>query len=342
MTRSELLRAVADIVEVVDVHIREPGEPTDANAELNEVRVALGLHPNSTELTYAAAVRVGNALAAVTKQRDLVQLQLDAQVPELLRAVKENLDRAVAAEKRVDGLNGAIQDYERALRVERKRADARGAPSTTFTFDPTLDTIQGRSALQANVDDNTASIRLAEAERQIGQVIEILNVPHGESLRAVAERRMTSIRDLVSKTDAYDREMSEALGGLFHGDNAVLAVKKLAAHYRATSVLEKKTATPPLVVVSKDAAQEDMSAHLAFCAIGEYEHRKGGRYIVFAHTVDEATLQPLVHYYSIAKKTRWTRTFTSFVELVDGKPRFMRTGDTTGMLLAIARGVEIE
>jgi hypothetical protein len=57
--------------------------------------------------------------------------------------------------------------------------------------------------------------------------------------------------------------------------------------------------------------------------LGVYEHTKGGLYIVFAVSLKEDTLDPLVHYYSIDKKTRWTRDYENFVEVVLGRPRFV-------------------
>lgn len=74
----------------------------------------------------------------------------------------------------------------------------------------------------------------------------------------------------------------------------------------------------------KEAAQRALREVAATCPIGVYSHRKGGKYFVFAHSVDETKLTPLVHYYSFTKGTRWTRTISDFTSLVDGKSRFMR------------------
>lgn len=55
---------------------------------------------------------------------------------------------------------------------------------------------------------------------------------------------------------------------------------------------------------------------------GLYRHYKGGYYVMYGKTVDEETLETLVHYYSLEKKTRWTRTlenFTAKVYLEDRK-----------------------
>lgn len=88
----------------------------------------------------------------------------------------------------------------------------------------------------------------------------------------------------------------------------------------------------------KTAAQADLPRLVALCPIGLYTHRKGGAYVVFAHSIDEGNLDPLVHYYSVAKGTRWTRTVHNFTMLVDGVPRFERVSDVTDEMLARARG----
>jgi hypothetical protein len=54
---------------------------------------------------------------------------------------------------------------------------------------------------------------------------------------------------------------------------------------------------------------------------GIYRHYKGGLYLVFACSLDEASLTELVHYYSLERQTCWTRTRADFFEpvLVDGR-----------------------
>lgn len=67
---------------------------------------------------------------------------------------------------------------------------------------------------------------------------------------------------------------------------------------------------------TKDDAQESL-ASCPGVALGIYRHWKGGFYIVYSLSIDEVSMQPLVHYYSCKKKTRWTRTravFTSEAE----------------------------
>jgi hypothetical protein len=72
----------------------------------------------------------------------------------------------------------------------------------------------------------------------------------------------------------------------------------------------------------KDEAQRRLNEAAFLCPWGIYTHRKGGLYVVFAHSVDEASLVPLVHYFSLEKETRWTRTVENFLEDVEGKRRF--------------------
>ena len=55
---------------------------------------------------------------------------------------------------------------------------------------------------------------------------------------------------------------------------------------------------------------------------GFYRHYKGSSYVAFATTIHEDTGAVLVHYFSVLRHTRWTRTRENFVELVDGRPRF--------------------
>jgi hypothetical protein len=81
----------------------------------------------------------------------------------------------------------------------------------------------------------------------------------------------------------------------------------------------------------KDIAQAELAA-LDF-KLGLYEHYKGGRYIIFAVSCDEDTLEPLVHYYSIEKKTRWTRTLVNFAENVQAE----FDGDFVGPRFAFVR-----
>jgi hypothetical protein len=76
----------------------------------------------------------------------------------------------------------------------------------------------------------------------------------------------------------------------------------------------------------KQVAQLELRQGIRHCEVGVYVHYKGGEYIVFAHTVDEDSLALLVHYYSMKRHTRWTRTVKNFCEIIDDKhtPRFRR------------------
>lgn len=62
----------------------------------------------------------------------------------------------------------------------------------------------------------------------------------------------------------------------------------------------------------KNAAQRALRK--AQVCPGYYKHYKGSIYIVFATSIDEGTFEPLVHYYSIEHKTKWTRTLKNFTE----------------------------
>jgi hypothetical protein len=48
------------------------------------------------------------------------------------------------------------------------------------------------------------------------------------------------------------------------------------------------------------------------------EKYKGPEYVLFALTLKEDTLEPMVHYYSLEKKTRWTRTYEDFTHDIEG------------------------
>lgn len=61
----------------------------------------------------------------------------------------------------------------------------------------------------------------------------------------------------------------------------------------------------------------------------EYEHYKGGRYVVVARALREDTLEPVVVYRSLLKGFTWTRTLANFTETVTvypgpAVPRFVR------------------
>jgi hypothetical protein len=71
----------------------------------------------------------------------------------------------------------------------------------------------------------------------------------------------------------------------------------------------------------KDIAQSRLK--LLDYKLGIYRHYKGGLYVVFAVSLLETSLTPMVHYYSLKKGTRWTRTASDFFGFVypEGKPK---------------------
>lgn len=77
--------------------------------------------------------------------------------------------------------------------------------------------------------------------------------------------------------------------------------------------------------MDKDDAQSQLRA--VGDLRGIYRHRKGGVYTVYSTSVNEATGEVLVHYYSPARKSRWTRTLADFTEEVEGRPRFWKVGE---------------
>jgi hypothetical protein len=68
-----------------------------------------------------------------------------------------------------------------------------------------------------------------------------------------------------------------------------------------------------LIDAKTKAQMELQSIHLP---LGTYRHYKGGLYVVLTMSLSEDTLLPLVHYYSIDRKTFWTRTYTDFTRRV--------------------------
>ena len=51
-------------------------------------------------------------------------------------------------------------------------------------------------------------------------------------------------------------------------------------------------------------------------------------------------MEEVVHYFSIVRCTRWTRTLENFFELVEGKPRFEYVGRSTQHQLLVAAGLD--
>lgn len=81
------------------------------------------------------------------------------------------------------------------------------------------------------------------------------------------------------------------------------------------------------VLTDKSAAQLALSREPV--RLGVYRHYKGGQYIVFCVSLNEATLEQLVHYYSIEERFRWTRTREVFFEMVQDVPRFTFLRDSS-------------
>jgi len=86
----------------------------------------------------------------------------------------------------------------------------------------------------------------------------------------------------------------------------------------------------PDTLDEKDVAQVKLAA-LSF-PLGKYQHYKGPFYWVFGVSIDEETLEPLVHYESLVHGTCWTRKMSNFMESVslssgEIKPRFVWVKD---------------
>lgn len=93
----------------------------------------------------------------------------------------------------------------------------------------------------------------------------------------------------------------------------------------------------------KDEAQAALRSAAREWPVGLYKHYKNSDYIVYSHSVDEPTLEPLVHYYSLGRGTRWTRRISNFAEsvAVGGAevPRFRYVAPCTVEQLARAAGI---
>ncbi len=77
----------------------------------------------------------------------------------------------------------------------------------------------------------------------------------------------------------------------------------------------------------KDEAQKALAE--ARDVRGVYKHRKGGTYVLYSVTVDEESLETMVHYYSVERGSRWTRPLRVWTEPVEGHPRFWKVRDAT-------------
>jgi len=90
----------------------------------------------------------------------------------------------------------------------------------------------------------------------------------------------------------------------------------------------------------KDRSQEHLAGIRDRLPAGVYRHYKGGEYVLFAHSLSENTLLPLIHYYSLSKRTRWTRDVGNWLAAVDGRPRFSFQRTATREEMLAACGIE--
>jgi hypothetical protein len=96
----------------------------------------------------------------------------------------------------------------------------------------------------------------------------------------------------------------------------------------------------------KSAAQAELAktCEAADVWVGHvYRHwDEGGEYVVFAVTLDEATLEPLVSYYSLKRQTRWTRKLTVFTAVINQlSRRFERVRLANFEEIAAALGIDL-
>lgn len=89
----------------------------------------------------------------------------------------------------------------------------------------------------------------------------------------------------------------------------------------------------------KNLAQLDLASN-GF-KLGLYRHYKGGYYVAYSVSLDEECLEPLVHYYSCERKTRWTRTMRRFeASRLVGNARFLFVRSCAWQELAKAAGLD--
>ncbi len=93
----------------------------------------------------------------------------------------------------------------------------------------------------------------------------------------------------------------------------------------------------------KDEAQTRHAAATKAWPLGIYRHYKKSDYILYSASVNEATLETMIHYYSLGRGTRWTRTLADFSSTVtlDGETvqRFAYVGPCSPEQLARAAGI---
>jgi hypothetical protein len=90
----------------------------------------------------------------------------------------------------------------------------------------------------------------------------------------------------------------------------------------------------------KDHAQNRCEGLRKTFRLGHYSHHTGGDYIVYGLSVREDTLEVMVDYYSVKKRTRWHRKFEVFNEIPEGiaVPRFQFEREATLPELLVAAG----
>lgn len=99
----------------------------------------------------------------------------------------------------------------------------------------------------------------------------------------------------------------------------------------------------------KTVAQAKLSAACEAAGIEPgfvYRHwREGGEYVVFTVTLDEESLVPEVHYFSLKYRTRWSRKLTVFAQVMDARTetvrRFERVRRATFDEFMAALGVDV-
>lgn len=90
----------------------------------------------------------------------------------------------------------------------------------------------------------------------------------------------------------------------------------------------------------KDKAQEQLGQLRERFRTGVYRHFKGGEYVLYSVSLSESSLLPLIHYYSLSKRTRWTRDFANWQSPAGEAPRFSFVREATREELLEACGIE--
>jgi predicted SpoU family rRNA methylase len=227
---SDLARTKEKLAAYGDEIDRLCGDLKKSELSREGVRQALGLHPRSTESTLDAVTRVTSELVRLSTAWS----NSDSDLKKMSLSCEGEREFRIRAERERDDLRDRLAAHDSAA--------VPAPPSDLDSIRRILDARDNEDALSCahRVVAELAALdvfkaRLTETERVITETHEALQVPPNEHLQIVAERRMTSIRDLVAKADASDRKIAESLMGMFAGDDAPTAVKKLVeAHRRLT------------------------------------------------------------------------------------------------------------